>query len=200
MSSDMPPGAVPRNPGQHWGPPPPAASTPSTALPPAPPMEFRRASHGPAFTALAIALISLAVGVAGWFRPALHNNQPPPKPTYTPQQTATAKANVCAAFGKLERAVAVVNAVPDGSNANEQLAAATGTRQVFDVFSRYFLAKLAEEPATPPDLETAVRKEASSLQEGVIGYLDGLTNSDPEMRPLVDANTEAADTIRRLCK
>jgi hypothetical protein len=68
------------------------------------------------------------------------------------------------------------------------------------VGSRYLLAKLAEEPATSPDLVTAVRKEAHSLQEGVIGYLDGLTNSDPDMRPLVDANTQAAATIRRLCK
>lgn len=152
------------------------------------------------FTALAISLIALAVGAVGWFRPVLHNNQPPPKPAYTDQQTAQAKANVCAAFEKLERAVNVVNAVPEGTTPNEQLATATSTRQIFDVFSRYLSAKLAEEPATPPNLATAVRKEASSLQEGVIGYLDGLTNSDPAMRPLVDANTSAAETIRQLCK
>jgi hypothetical protein len=200
MSSDMLPGAFPRVPGQHWGPPPPAALNQSAPSPPAPPMAFRRPPRRPTFTALAIALIALAVGVVGWFRPAPHHNQPPPKPTYTDQQVATAKTNLCTAFDKLGRAVAVVNAVPDGSNANEELASATGTRQVFDVFSRYLLAKLAEEPATPSDLATAVRKEAISLQEGVIGYLGGLTNSDPEMQPLVDANTEAAATIRRLCK
>jgi hypothetical protein len=163
-------------------------------------MAFGRPARWPSFTALAIALTALAVSLVGWFRPAPHNNQPPPKPTYTDQQVADAKANVCTAFGKLERAVEVVNAVPNGTDANEQLAAATSTRQVFDVFSRYLLAKLTEEPATPPDLATAVRKEASSLQEGVIGYLDGHTNSDPQMRPLVEANTEAATTIRRLCK
>ena len=63
-------------------------------------MAFGRPARWPAFTALAIALIGLAVGVVGWFRPVPHNNQPPPKPTYTEQQTADAKAKVCAAFGK----------------------------------------------------------------------------------------------------
>jgi hypothetical protein len=159
-----------------------------------------RPPRWPTFTALAIAVIALVVGLVGWFRPLPPTNQPPPKPAYTAQQTTDAKTKVCAAFAKLERAVTVVNAVPDGSNANEQLASATGTRQVFDVFSRYLLATLAEEPATPPDLATAVRKEASSLQDAVIGYLDGFTKSDPEMQPVVEANTEAAVTIRQLCK
>ena len=120
--------------GPHWGPPPPAA--------------FRRPSRWPTLVSLVIALIGVAAGFVGWFRPVPHNNPPSPKPTYTARQTADAKAKICAGFEKLERAVQVVNAVPDGSNANEQLASATGTRQVFDVLSRYLLAKLAEEPAT----------------------------------------------------
>ena len=152
------------------------------------------------FVTLTIALIGIAVGFVGWFRPVPHNNQPPPKPTYTAQQTADAKAKVCVAFEKLERAVGVANAVPHGSDANGTLAAATTMRQVFDVGSRYLFATLAELPATPADLAAAVRNAANSLQEGVMGYLDGLTNSDPEMQPLVNANTEAAETIRGLCK
>ena len=70
----------------------------------------------------------------------------------------------------------------------------------FDVFSRHLFATLADEPATPADLATAVREEANTLEEAVIGYQDGLTNSDPEMRPVVDASTAAADKIRQLCK
>ena len=185
--SDLSSGPVPPDPGQHWTPPPPTA-TPV------------RPARWPLLITLAIALIGVAVGVVGWFRPVPHHDQPPPKPTYTAQQTADAKNKVCTAFAKLLRAVQVVNAVPDGSNAVEQLATATGTRQVFDVFSRYFIRTLAEEPATPPDLATAVRKEADSLDEGVINYLDGFTKSDPEMQPVVEANTAAADRIRQLCK
>ena len=180
--SDLPPS----DPGPHWGPPPPTA--------------FGRPSRWPTFIAIAIALIGVAVGFVGWFRPTPHNNQPPPKPTYTAQQTADAKAKVCAAFGKVTRAVDVANRVPRGSDATAVLAAATTMRQAFDVGSRYLVVTLAEEPATPADLAVAIRKEATSLQEGVMGYLDGLTNSDPEMRPLVGANTEAVETIRGLCK
>jgi hypothetical protein len=176
----------PSDPSQHWSPPPPPA--------------FHRPSRWPSFVAIAIALAGVVVGFVGWFRPVPHNNPPPPKPTYSAQQTADAKTKVCAAFGKLGRAVTVVNAVPDGSNANEQAAAATDTRQVFDVFSRYLVAKLGEEPATPPDLATAVREQASSLEEAVIDYQIGLTKSDPEMRPVVDANSASAQTIRGLCK
>jgi hypothetical protein len=74
------------------------------------------------------------------------------------------------------------------------------TRQVFDVFSRFLRATLTEEPATPADLAAGVRKDASSLEEAVIGYQEGFSNSDPEMRSVVDANTTAANTIRGLCK
>jgi hypothetical protein len=184
--SDLPSAAFPRDPSQQWGPPPPITSG--------------RPSRWPTLATLAIALAGVAIGFVGWFRPAAHHDQPPSKPTYTDQQVAEAKAKVCAAFGKLERAVDVANAAPRGSDATAQLAESTNVRQVFDVGSRYLFTTLDEEPATAADLAAAVRKEASSLQKGVIGYLEGLPNTDPQMRPLVDANTEAAPTIRQLCR
>src|SRR5271156_439931 len=134
--SDLPPS----DPGPHWGPPPPTA--------------FGRPSRWPTFIAIAIALIGVAVGIVGWFRPTPHNNQPPPKPAYTAQQTADAKAKVCAAFGKLDRAAGVNNALPRGS---DPVVAAVNSRQIFDVFSRHLLATLAGEPATLADLAIAVR-------------------------------------------
>jgi hypothetical protein len=166
-------------------------------MPPIPSMASGRPTRWPTFAALAIALIALAVGVVGWFRPAQHNNQPPSKPTYTAQQTADGKAKVCAAFAKLDRAVDVLKALPSGG---DPLAAAIDTRQVFDVFSRYLLATLTEEPAVPADLATAVREQASTLEQVVIAYQDGFGTSDPEAKPAVDANSRSADTIRQLCK
>jgi hypothetical protein len=195
MPSDIPPGAVPPNPG-HWGPPTPAGST-SSPQTPAPPASFGRPARWPTFAALAIAFIALAVGFVGWFRPTPHNNQPPSKPTYTAQQTADAKAKVCAAFGQVDRALSVANALPSSSDA---LVTSLNIRQVFDVGSRHLLATLAEEPATPDDLATAVRKQATTLEEALIDYQDGFSNTDPEMRPVVDANTAATNTIRQLCK
>ncbi|HME80348.1 MAG TPA: hypothetical protein VKI00_33195 [Mycobacterium sp.] len=160
-------------------------------------MPSGRPSRWPTFAALAIALIALGVGLAAWFRPVPHNNQPPPKPAYSQQQIADAKAKVCAAVGKFDRAVNVGNALPRGS---DTLVAAINSRQIFDVFSRHLLATLAEEPATPADLATAVREEASTLEEVVIAYQDGLSNSDPELKPVLDASSAAADTIQQLCK
>jgi hypothetical protein len=193
----MPPGTSPPDPSQHRAPPPQATSNPSTQTPPAPPIAFRRPARWPAFIALAVALIALVVSLVGWFRPARHNDQPPPKPTYTEQQTADAKTQVCVAFAKLDRAGGVLNALPKSS---DTLVTALNTRQVFDVFSRYLLATLADEPATPADLATAVRTQANTLEEVVIGYQDGYTNSDPELKSVVDANSATADTIRQLCK
>lgn len=181
--SDLPPTAIPPDPSQHWGPPPPIASA--------------RPARWPTLTTLAIALAGVAIGFAGWFRPVPHHDQPPPKPTYTEQQVAGAKAKVCTAVGKFNRAVSVNNALPRGS---DPVVAAVNSRQIFDVFSRHLLATLADEPATPADLATAIRELASTLGEVVIAYQDGLSNSDPEMRPILDASSAAADTIQQLCK
>lgn len=197
MSSDMPPGAVPPGPGQHWGPPPAPVSTGSPQTRPVPPVAFGRPSRWPTFAALAIALIALAIGLAAWFRATPHNNQPPPKAAYTQQQISDAKAKVCAAFEQVDRALGVANALPNGS---DTLVTALNIRQVFDVGSRHLLATLAEEPATPPDLAAAVRNQAGTLEEAVIDYQDGFSNSDPQMRSVVDANTAATNTIRQLCK
>jgi hypothetical protein len=162
-----------------------------------PSMASGRPARWPTLAALAIALVALAIGLIGWFRPVSHDNQSPPKPVYTQQQAADAKAKVCTAVGKFNRAVSVNNALPRGS---DPVVAAVNSRQIFDVFSRYLLATLADEPATPADLANAVREEASTLEEAVIGYEDGLSNSDSDMRPIMDASSAAADKIQQLCK
>jgi hypothetical protein len=165
-------------------------------------MSFRRPARWPSFTALAIALIALAVGLVGWFRPVPHNDQTsaPSKPTYTDQQTADAKAHMCAAFGKVDHAQDVAGARGGSSDPTAKLAVATSAREALDAGSRYLLTKLAEEPATPPELATAIRNQANSYQESLINYLNGLTNSDPDMQPVLKAADEATLTIRRLCR
>ncbi|OBK42055.1 hypothetical protein AWC13_00320 [Mycobacterium kubicae] len=59
---------------------------------------------------------------------------------------------------------------------------------------------MLEEPATPSELAAAVKKLADTYQEMVIGYLDGLTNSDAELQPLLQTSDDATSTIERLCK
>jgi hypothetical protein len=163
-------------------------------------MPFGRPPRWPAFTALAIALLGLAVGFIGWFRPAPHNDQPPPKPAYTEQQTADAKAHMCTAFEKVENALHLADARNGSNDPTALLALAEGAWQAFDTGSRYLLTTLTEEPATPPELATAVRNQSNAFQELLINYLDGLHNSDPDMQPAVKASDEATLTIQRLCK
>jgi hypothetical protein len=165
-------------------------------------MTYARPTRWPTFTALAIALIGVAVGLVGWFRPVPHSDQPPTphKPTYTDGQTADAKAHMCTAFGKVDHALDISGARKGSDDPTAQLAIATSGRQVLDAGSRYLLSKLAEEPATPPNVANEVRKFASSSQELVIGYLGGLTNSDGDLQPSLHAGDEATLAIRRLCK
>jgi hypothetical protein len=195
MPSDIPPGAVPPDPGQHWGPPPTTASYGSA--PHIPPTGLGRPARWPTIAALAIALVALTVGAAAWFRAAPHDNQPPTKVTYTQQQITDAKAKVCDAVEKFNRAVSVGNSLPRDS---DTLVTDLNTRQIFDVFSRYFLATLTEEPAAPADLAAAVREQANALEDAVIAYQDGHSTSDPELKPILAASTEAANTTQQLCK
>ncbi len=163
-------------------------------------MASSRPARWPTFAALVIAFIALAVGLGAWFRSTPHNNQPPPKPAYTDQQVANAKANVCAAFGQVDRALGVAESLGGSNDTTAVLAVATSTRQVLDFGGRYLSAHLNQEPATPTDLASAVRKQSDAYQKLMIGYLDGLHYGDSELQPAVSASEEATDTIRRLCK
>jgi hypothetical protein len=165
-------------------------------------MVFRRPARWPTFAALAVALIALAVSLVGWFRPAPHNDQASAqsKPTYTAQQVADAKAHVCAAFERVHQAVDLAHTHVGSSDYTTQLAAAALTHTALDAGSRYLLTMLAEEPAAPSDLSTAVRNEANAEQEALIGYLNGLPASDPFMAPALNASDAATATVRRLCK
>ena len=154
------------------------------------------------FVTLLIALAALGLAIGAWFRP-LPGNKPPSaeaKPTFTNQQVADAKTSVCAAFKKTDRALDLSSARDGGNDPTATLAVATSVRQVLDFSSRYLHAKLAEEPATPPDLADAVRKLANSYQEVTMGYLAGLTNSDSDLQPSLHAGDEATFRIRGLCK
>ncbi len=150
-----------------------------------------------AFLTVAL-LVTLGVAIVGWFRPL--PAKPPPAPTYSDQQVAEAKAAVCTAYEQIRKAGDVAGARNGASDPTAILTVATSTRQVLEVGSRYLITKLDTEPATPPDLAAAVRKLADVYQEMTVDYLDGLSNSDPELGPLLRAGDEAHSTIEGLCK
>ncbi len=120
--------------------------------------------------------------------------------SYNNQQIARAKSRVCDAFAKVDHASDVADARNGGGDPTLQLAVATGTRQVFDAGSRFLSTTLDDEPGTSPELAMAVRKQADSLQELTVGYLDGLPNSAPDQQPALTAMNESTASIRRLCR
>lgn len=149
------------------------------------------------FAFLVVALLAtLGVAIVGWFRPLPY--KPPPAPTYSEKQVADAKAKVCAAYEKVRKAGDVAGARNGGSDPTAMLAVATNSRQVLEVGSRYLSTKVAELPATPPDLVVAIRRLASIYDELVIDYLADATDS--VLDPLVHAGNEAHSTIQGLCK
>jgi hypothetical protein len=151
------------------------------------------------FTLLVIALAAVGLAIGSWFRPLPSTKAAAPSvPTYTDQQVASAKASMCAAFGRIDHALGVAAARSGGSDPTTGLAVATSTRQVFEVGSRYLLTRVAAEPATPPDLAEAVRKLANSYQDAVVAYL--AEASDAELRPSLNAADDATLAMRRLCK
>jgi hypothetical protein len=173
-----------------------------SAPPPWPPAGAPRQSRRWLTVAWLVAITLVAgVAIVGWLRPLPgHKPSTSQTPTYTDKQIAEAKANVCAAFEKVHNAVDIAHSHVGSTDYNTQLTAAALTNLALDAGSRYLLTKLSEEQATPPDLATAVRSEANAEQEALIGYLNGLSASDPQMQPAVNASNEATATVRRLCK
>lgn len=149
------------------------------------------------FAMLVITLIAVGAAVAAWLRPIPDTmaQTAPSAPTYTDQQTADAKAKVCAAYEKVHRALDANLTRNGGEDPTAQLAVAVNARQVYVAGSAYLLTILTDEPAAPPDLAAAVRKLANLFQ---ILTLDGLA-SDPSV-PAHDAADDTLSTLQGLCK
>jgi hypothetical protein len=126
------------------------------------------------FAALAIAVIAAAVAIAGWFRP-------PPEsasPTFTDQQTAQAKMNVCSAYTAVHQGV-VRNthlAEPNQNDPAGQLAIAANARLALLGGGAYLRDRVATQPATSADLAQAVNSMANTIEQLGVGYLAGATN------------------------
>jgi hypothetical protein len=191
--SETPPAGHPSAPGPAgypFGPP------PSGPWGPPPPVAFSKPARWPTFVMVLITLVAVGAAVAAWLRPIPHNTSaPPPAPTYSEQQVSDAKATVCAAFDKSQKASRDNLSRSGGDDPNTQLLVAVNMRQVFVASSAYLLTTLADEPATPADLTALVRKLANLLQ---VITLDGLSGDPNDAGH--DAVNVAAKAIEGLCK
>jgi hypothetical protein len=173
---------------------------------PAAPAPWLPASKRPtqwlAGVSLVVALLAVCVAIGAWFHP-LPDDKPDTAshaPSYNTQQVADAKTKICATYEKVHHALVLSSARNDGSDPTAVLGVATSGRQVLDAGSRYLITKLSEQQAVSPELATAIRNLANAYQELAISYLDGLTNSDADLQPVLQAADDATATIERLCK
>jgi hypothetical protein len=161
-------------------------------------MTFGRPARWPAFTALLIALIALAVGIAAWFRPTPHNDQPSPRPTYTEQQVADGKQSVCTAYESIRQAVSVNTGRNGGDDPTAIIAVAANARIALYDGGDYLLKVLSDTPATPPDLDKAIRALANAYQQMAISYLANAPDSQQQSSR--DTVEKANATVYGICK
>ena len=148
------------------------------------------------FVMFLITLVAVGAAIAAWLRPVPHaTSATPSAPTYSDQQVADAKSKVCAAYEKVQKALAANATRSGGDDPNAQLTVAVNARQVYVASSAYLLSTLASEPGAPADLATEVRKLADLFQ---VLTLDGLA-ADPNVQGH-DAADQTLSTIQGLCK
>jgi len=141
-------------------------------------------------------LVTLGVAIVGWFRPI--PAKPPPVAAYSNEQIADAKAKVCAAHEKVHNAIKASSARDRGTDMTSQLVFAINGQQALLAGSEYLRTKLSEQPATPYELATTIRKLTDLFQELTIDYQNSVSEAD--MESALRAGDDATLTIERLCK
>jgi hypothetical protein len=162
---------------------------------PLPSPRWWRSSRWATFAALAIAVIATAVAVAAWFRPAPQSASP----TFSDQQTAQAKTNVCSAYAAVHQGVVRNTHLADSNpdDAAGQLAIAANARLALLGGGAYLNDRVAAQPATPADLAQAVGSMGTTIEQLGVGYLEAASNIvlDPLRH---DLDSQVAQ-INRLC-
>jgi hypothetical protein len=168
------------------------AGSAAQEFPEDPPTKPGWKSRWPTLAALAIAALALAIAVWGWFG-SVH------RASFSGQQTADAKTNVCAAFQTARQAVVInthlVN--PRGDDQVGTLAVAANARLALLGGGAYLRDRLDAEPATPADLANGVKAVAASIEQLGINYLAGASNSVQD--PLRKNLDQQIAQVRKLC-
>jgi hypothetical protein len=178
---------------------PPAAPPP---WPPAPPLAFRQPARWPVFVMLVITLIAVGAAVAAWLRPLPESKtvSAPPAPTFTDQQIADAKADVCDAYKIVSKAVVWNTHRTNPAPGDEIGSLATEIYGDLALYEggNYLLDRLATDRATPAELANTVRSFGEGLQKFGMVVLAG--EPDSVRDPLRQAGEADSAKIVELCK
>ena len=146
-----------------------------TPWPPQGPPPSRGPSRLP--TAIAIALIAVAVAIGAWFRPAPKAEEPAAK-TYSEQEVADAKKAVCEAYKKVDRALTATTSRSNGGQPTDDVLISINVRLALTEGAQYLRTRLGEQPATPEPLAEAVRKATDAYQDIAIARLGEAPQSE----------------------
>jgi hypothetical protein len=147
-----------------------------------------------ALAALAIALIAAAASIAAWLRPA-HEGA---SHSFSSQQSAQAKKNVCSAYFTVRRAVSEKTPNPSPNDPVGKLEGSTN-RQLVLLGGGAFLDKIVTaEPAAPADLAKAVSSVSGTLEHLAV---NNLARAGKQFQTVLwkDFGSEAAQ-VNKLCK
>lgn len=165
---------------------------------PTPPAAFR-SSRWPTVVVAVIALLSLAVGLAAFFRP-MPQSSSPASPEYTPEQVNSAKTNVCEAYGTVKQVI-TGNTHRTNPVAGDPVGAlATGIYAPVSLYDSgdYLLRSLYDDKAAPEDLAKSIESFGKKLLKLAMVDLAGDPDSARDsLRHELDADVT---TIDGLCK
>lgn len=190
--------------GPFPGPSPPGPTAPPTGAPwpSAPAVSSPRPSRWPAFAALAVGLVALAVSIGAWLRPAPDRGSASAEPSFTfaEEQSAEAKTKVCEAYSIVKDAV-VINTHRTNPVADDQIGAlTTGLYAEVALYEGgdYLLDRLAAEPATPVELAAPLKSLGDALKK--LSIVDLTLESDAARIPLKKEVDDGINRIDGLCK
>jgi hypothetical protein len=161
-------------------------------------------SRGLTYVSLAVALIATVLAIVGWFRPT----PPPPAPhaaapTYTEQQIADAKTKACGAFELVDKGVVLQtgggNPRPEPSNDPVMAEARAADARLSLVAGSMYLRDHLN-PATAPNLASAVRNYATILANLAQNYLAGIKDADPAQESLLKDSDAAFAQLHEMCQ
>jgi hypothetical protein len=152
--------------------------------------------------AMTVALLALGVGIAGWFRPPQRIEHPstPFKPSYTEEQTAEAKTDVCNSFRLVRQAISLNSnrTSPTEGDFGSTWAIAANSRLALEAGASYLLDRLSDEPATSSDLAGAVRSLALKFRHAAVVFLaEEPEPTEQEVKRDVEAEIT---TVDNMCK
>jgi hypothetical protein len=180
-------------------------SRPDAGLAPwlgAPTPGFRKPTRWPVLAAMTVALLALGVGIAGWFRPPqqIEHTSTPSAPSYTEQQTAEAKGDVCNSFRLVRQAISLNSnrTSPTEGDFGSTWAIAANSRLALEAGANYLLDRLSDEPATSSHLAAAVRSLALKFRHAAVVFL--AEEPKPQEQEVKKDVEREITTVDNLCR